>query len=721
MSAPIPYLPPASDLEPLSEVDPEIDVGADSPYGPAGVPARELTPEEVKGIVQREIADALGGLGSQVSEQQRTSIRMYYGRPMGNEIKDRSQVISRDVLEVIEWTMPSLMRMFTGGTQSVRFLPPNEKGQKNSDLATSYVNHLWKNEMDGFSFLHDYIKTGLMEKNAVGRVYFEEKRRPVVESFEGLTEDELLVLLEREGAEPIASEERVISLPGQNGEETELTVYDVTLRFWKVEKQVKVDGIPPEEFLVSRRMIHLNDNSPFIAQRKKMTVSELVELGFPFETVATLPSDETPEYSQGRTERLSEDETFPVSTADRTDSASREIWVTDCIIKLDEDGDGYAELRRILVIGEQSMVVLEDEEISYQPFFSYTPVPMPHKFFGQSLSDLVMDLQVIRSTLLRMMLDHIYVSVNPRNAIVENMVEVEDMLTIRPGGLVRQRAPGSIEPILVPPLPREAFDMYKHLEEVRANRTGIMAHGRELDASAINSTATGLAQLMAEKQQKIELIARILANSLKQMFKLILRCVVENDTKESQIRHNGEWVTINPSEWDAEMDLEVEVALGAGQAVERIANMDKISARQQAHVDGGGLGFTVTPQNIHEADVRLAEACGFKNPELFFTNPEGKEPPKPPPDPALLKVEADAKKAEGEQKLKGAEFELAVQREKNLVAHRAEDIAYKERVENKRIEMEERVRLGQQEATLEAAQITADSHESGEETQEATP
>ncbi len=673
-------------------------------YGPAKYPARVLGEEEIKSIVQRELQDGLGGLGSQVSEERRMAIRMYYGRPLGNEIRDRSQVVMMDVLEVVEWTMPSLMRMFTGGMNIVRFKPNRPEDQQNADLASRYINYTFMNRMNGFQILYDWFKTALLEKNGIVKVYFKEERKPIVTSYTGLTEDELTELLDNDDVEPVSVDSHEEEIEGIGP----VTLYDMTMREWKTTRGVAVDGIAPEEFISARRMIVLDDDSPFTAQRKKMTVSQLVSMGIDFDEIANLPNDDSPEYSQGRTERLSEDETYPVSTAERSDVASRELWVADCYIKLDEDGDGYSELRRILIVGEQSIHILIDEEYNQNPFCSITPVPMPHKFYGMSLADLVMDLQQIRSTILRQIMDHIYLSTNPRLAILEGQVELDDLLTVRPGGLVRQRSLGAIEPIQLPPLPREAFEALTYLEEVRANRTGIMAHGRELDASAINSTATGLAQLMAEKQQKIELIARIFANTgMKDLFRKMLREVVENATKEEQIEINGEWVTFNPNDWDTDMSLDIEVGLGAGQAIERLANLEKIEASQDRIVAGGGLGYLVKPEHIYNLSVRKAEAAGFKNPDLFFSNPENEEPPPEKPSIEEQQLKFDSIKAEAEMKHDQLSLELEMRRDSELVRHRAEDLAMKERVEMARIEMQERLGLGQQQAMIEQAEINA--------------
>jgi hypothetical protein len=261
-----------------------------------------------------------------------------------------------------------------------------------------------------------------------------------------------------------------------------------------------------------------------------------------------------------------------------------------------------------------------------------------------------------------------------------------------------------------------------YLEEVRANRTGIMAHGRELDASAINSTATGLAQLMAEKQQKIELIARIFANTgIKDLFRKLLRETIENATKEEQMEINGEWVTFDPREWDADMHLNVEVGLGAGQAIERLSNLSQIEETQGTHVGALGFGVTVTPKHAYNLAIRKAEAAGFRNPELFFQDPDTVEPPPPEPSEEQIKMQFETLKLEQEMDMRSNSMELEARRDSEIVRHRAEELASKERVEMARIEMEERVRLGQQEATIEAAQINASGrNEKGESDEQAT-
>lgn len=684
------------------------DEGPDGVYGPAGPPARALTEDEIKQALSREIEDSFGGLGSKVEEQRRLSIRYYQGKPIGTEIKGRSEVVSLDVLESIQWAMPSLMRMFTGGTRVVRFTPrpthdPQETAQREQDAkdATEYINHIFEQQLDGFELLYDWMFTALLEKNGIAKAWWEERRYPEVQRFTGLTEQEVMAKLEEPDTDPISMDESTEMIGDQ-----ELKVYDLVVRTWKIEKGIKAVAIPPEEFQIARRTIKLNDDTMFSAHIKRVTVSELVSMGFPFKEVSELHSDDTPEYAQARVERLSEDETAPTTYQSRNDAASRELWVTEAWIRIDEDGDGYSELRRILAVGHNALTILEDEEVAFNPFSSICPIPMAHKFFGNSLADLVMDIQAIRTTILRQILDHIYLSVNPRLQVVEGKVEYDDLMSVTPGGLVRVQDLESIGPVVLPPLPREAGELFAKFEEIRGNRTGVIAHGTEIDASAINTTATGLGQLMAEKAQKLELIGRIFAQTgFRDFFGKLLRITCENNSKEEQFYVNGRWLTIDPSRWDKGMNCEIQVGLGAGAAVERIASIEKLMAVQKQMVEAGAMGQLVTKQNIYHAAAALADACGFKHTDLFFTDPEGKPDPPEKPNPEIEKIRLDAMKSEQDSEHKGNQLEFETVKQSQLDEFRFADLAQKAELERERIEAETLKAAMGVEGQIEIAQI----------------
>lgn len=673
---------------------------------PVGREPEPLTPDQIKGIVAHEIEDSLGGIGSKIQQEQQMGLRYYLGRPLGNERKDKSRVVMNDVQETVDWAMAGLLPVFLGGQYVWRYKPNREDQTENAKLATAYINHLFLNQLKGETVLYDWMKTALLEKTGIVKAYWETRHEPRTETFRGQDGPTIVNLIADLGSEPIAATE-VESLPNpQDPEGPPIPRWDVTFRYVKDSSGMGIDGVPPEEFLIARRAIELDDNTSFTAQKKKYRVSDLVTMGFDFDEVVNLPADDGVEFSSGRLERHDYDDAARASMPERADPASREIWMTDCYLHIDADGDGYSELRHILVAGSHGQHILENIEISHNPFVSICPVRMPHKFHGLSLADLVMDLQKIRSTIARQILDYTYLAGNPRNAILEGMVNIKDMLTSSTGGLVRVKSQEAIMPILTPPLPRETFQTLEYLEKVRNDRTGVQAQGAELDASAINATATGMGIAVAEKQQKIELMARLFAIGVKELGRKLLRLLVENDSEKRQMQFNGKWVTIDPHSWDAEMDLDVEVGLGAGRAAEQMQSLGQIAEFQKALLLGG-KGHMVSDQNLYHSATKLAEIAGHKDGGQFFTDPANVEPQDPQPDYEGMKLELEGKKAEAAANKQTLDMELELKKQEELTAYRFSEMQAKMEVERERIAMQERGELGRQEATLEAARISA--------------
>jgi hypothetical protein len=694
---------------------------ARAPY--AATEIKPLSKEDLKSLLQNEIFDAIGNLGSNVSEQRRRAIAYYYGKPFGNEQVGRSQVVLTDVADTIEWIMPSLLRMFFGGDIVFRYKPRKPGQEESAKQATDYINQVFL-EDDGFMTGHDWMKTGLLEKNGIVKSYYEEMDSPEVTRLQGISELELARVVAEDDVEILEMGERAETILIDNpesGQPMEVPTFDVVVRRIEKRKRIRTVAIPPEEFLIARREIRLNDETSFTCHRVKHTVSDLIGMGFDPDLVLTLPSDDMPEFSLERTERLSEDETFPVTTSERADQAAREIWVNDCYARVDYDGDGFTELRNCIVVGDTAMTLLHNEYTNFNPFASVCPVPMPHKFFGVSVADQVMDLQLIRSTLLRQMLDNVYLQNNGRYAVVEGQVEIDDLLNSLPGGIVRMTAPGMVEPLITPPLPNQAFQMLEYLEGVRETRTGVTRYNQGLDASSLNKTASGMNQIMEAANARIETIARIFAETgFKRLARNYLRLMIESPIKEQVVKLSGTWQMVDPSTWDPEWDVEIEVGLGVGQAAQRIGQLMQMLEIQNGFVSAGMGGMIVKPDNAYNAAREVQLAMGFKNDGYFFTDPEGAEPPPPPPDPAMEKVKQSAEAAEATNATKLKELEVDALRiaqdgemrkfESEMRAEvDREKIASDERMERARLETDIELARLKVQADLDKAQLASDT------------
>jgi hypothetical protein len=551
----------------------------------------EMSDSDLAAILDAKIHNALGYQGGRLSQERRQAERYYKGDSFGNEIDGRSQVVSRDVAEAVDSMMPSLMRIFASGDQVVRFNPSGPQDEAIADQATDYVNWIWNQQNEGFANFYSWFKDALLKKTGAIKIWWDESEDFTRETYQGLTDLELQMLALDPGIEisehdeypdksatapspqdsasgepvaapPTGAPDPGAAEPGALGRPpTNMTaipmLHDVVVRRTIRDGRVRVQPLPPDEFLIDRRAVSL-DEAPFVAHRVKRTLSELVEMGFPKAKLANIEGDDAADYSLERLERFQDEDEMPWRNAGTLDPTMREMWITECYIRVDYDGDGIAELRKVTVAGEGAAVVLENEEIDDHPFAALTPIPMPHKFHGMSIAEQTVDLQLIKSTLWRGALDALYLSNAPQIGAVEGQVNLDDLLNRRPGGIVRLKSPDALVPITTAPLGGDVFQMIEYIDNVREQRTGVTRYNQGLDADTLNRTASGINAIQNAAQQRLELIARVFAETgVKRAFRRILELVCKHQQKPKIIRLRQRWVAMDPREWNDEMDLSV--------------------------------------------------------------------------------------------------------------------------------------------------------------------
>ena len=667
--------------------------------GKRSIPMDERT---LRRIVQEEINTAVGYIGGDVSEQRRKAMDYYLGDAFGNEQEGRSQVVSTDVQDVIEAVMPEFLEIFAGGDQVVRFEPEGPEDEPFADQATDYCNFIWEKDNDGFGNTHDWIKDALLQKNGVVKVWWEDAEETKRETLQDINTLGLEALLAEDGIEIIEQTQKDVP-PELIEYAPDGNLWDITLTRTLERGRVQVETIPPEEFLIARRSVSLRD-AEFTCHKTRKTQSDLLQMGYPEEVIRNIPSHDEQDYNEERVSRFDDDE-WP-ELDDSLDPAMREIWLYECYLKVDWDGDGITELRQVTVAGP-GWEVLENEAVDDHPFASITAVRMSHKFFGRSLADLTMDIQLIKSTVQRQLLDNMYFVNNGRNAI-SNKVELDDYLVSRPGGAVRvdtdgPEVAGHIAPVVTQSLGNYAYPLLEYFDGVRETRTGVTRLNQGLDPESLNKTATGINQLLGRTQRRILLIARVFAETgFKDAFKKILRLVVTHQERERVIRLRNEWVPMDPRAWNAEMDLTVTVGLGYGTKEQQLMLFERILQSQMTIVQmqGGVQGPLVRAENVYETLKKWLKAGGEKDVDAFFTDPKQAQmiPQQEPPDPKLIEVQG--KQEEAMQKLQIEQHKLAQEQQQ----HRDE-------MEFKYAELEAKFGLDRDKIQVDLAKIGAE-HES---------
>ena len=656
-----------------------------------------MTETEIRAALDEEIRGAVGYTSSELSNQRKLALDYYHGEKFGNEVEGRSEYVSRDVADTIEWIMPSLMRIFTGGDTIVRFEPQGPEDEQKAQQATDYINYIFQRQNDGFLTLYTWFKDALLSKNGFVKVYWENYTEYKTESYENLTDDEFAMLLQDEGVEPLEHTEDVSVNP--------MTGVTERVHSLKVKKKTEsgkccVIPVPPEEVLVNRYPVSPLKRNRFVCHRRRVTVSEIVEMGLMSkEEAENLPSYEDEDFNEERISRYAFDNTD--NTDAPTQASTRYIWLAEAYVKLDVDGDGVAELRKITMAGDR---LLENEEIDSCPFVTITPIILPHKLFGMSIADLVMDLQLLKSTVFRQILDNMYLANNGRYMALDGMVNIDDLLTSRPGGIVRVKTFDAVKPMQPPQLGAPAFNLLEYIDMIKENRTGV--NRAPLDPDIISKTATGASIVNQAAQARIELIARVFAETgVKDLFYAILENVQKHQDEAQVIRLRNEWVPMDPREWTNKFDLTVNVGLGTGSKETQMAALLKTIELQFAALEGGLP--VVTPVNVYNAASKLLEAQNIKGSDLFFTHPE-KIPPQPPQqDPAVVKAQMDAQvdqmKIQAKNQSDQMKAGMKVQSDQQKLALDAQKEHAKLEMERARLQMEmqmERERLELEKAKM---------------------
>ena len=641
--------------------------------------AQKVTEIELRGIINQEINNSLGYMGGNLSSQRKKSLEYYMGEPLGTEIDGRSQVVSTDVADTIETILPNLLRVFTSSNQVVRCEPVKSEDVPLADQVTNYINYIFNKDNNGFSVLYTWFKDALLEKNGIVKVYWDDTEKVEQETYENLSDYEYDLLMLESDIEVISEEKFVdeyavtkleqlkqeAALNGQTVEEVPTPyLHNCIIKRTRNSGKVKIENIPPEEFLIQRTAKSIEDAN-FVAHKVLKTRSELIEMGYDKEIVENLPTTNAILLNDERLTRYSDIDESPFN--DAPDESTQEIEIYECYVKVDMDGDGIAELRKVIVAGESGYEILENMPCDNIPFCSLTPIPMPHRFYGRSVSELVEDVQLVKSTVMRQLLDNMYLTNNNRTAIMDGQVNLDDLLTTRPGGIVRTKQPPSqvMMPMQSQAISQQAFPLLEYLDTVRESRTGVTRYNQGLDADSLNKTATGVNALMSQSQMRMELIARVFAETgVKDLFKRIFELTCKYQDKERVVELNNQFIPVKPTEWKNRYNISITVGLGTGSNDQQIVMLNNILERQlQAFQLQGGQEYPmVSLKNIYNSLAKIIENAGLKNVETYFVNPDqGKtmvQPKAPPPPTPIEKIEFTRIASEEKRKLADLELQL---------------------------------------------------------------
>lgn len=667
------------------------------------VKRKGLTDDEIRNIAETELQNAIGlntsssnsnrRDSSSLSKQRADAMDRYLGEPRGDEQEGRSRVQGRDVLDTIEWILPKLIKMFTMQNASVEIEPVSADDEQQAAQETDVINHIFFKKNNGFLLLYTWFKDALLQKTGIIKRIVEDNKKKTRQNYNNLFDFELATLLADEENELIEETKKDIEIEIPNPqtgqiERQKVSVSDVTIIHTEDDTSITFEVIPPEEFLISRDAKSPDPRAArMCGHHTSVTRSDLVEMGYKKKDISKMEMGENEtEFSQEKIARNHLVDETNFNEVATSNEAMQLFKVSELYLHADKDGDGIAELLKVFLSGD----FVDIEEVDSIPFSAITPVILTHKFHGLSIDDLISDLQDMRTGHLRAIFDNTNQSINGTTYYNENNVNVEDLLVSAPYGIRAVDGIPAQEVMHIQPqgLPPQAYQLLDVIDKLRAERIGDFQSA--LDPNVLANANNGVVvEMLNEVNAKTEMIARIFAETgVRDMFRDLHEQIRKVGDKELVLKLRGDWVPVNPQEWQERTDFTVKVGLGTKNRQEDLANLNGLMAMQQQfqQIDGG-QGQLVTFSHFYNAAKKYVEAIGEVSSDTFFQNPETAQPPPPPqPEPDIIGATMQIEQAKLQQKneelaIKDQQLQRAEQLDREKAQINAEAMAAKQQIE----------------------------------------
>ena len=608
-----------------------------------------MNEDDFLGVVRSRLEDAERFIDDYIAPDRAKATEAFQSRDYGDEEAGRSQFVDSTLRDTVNAMMPSLMRIFFSSDRVVEFVPKQPEDVPFAEQMTEYVRHIITSENNGWEVLSTAIKESLIRGCGFIKYYYDEKEKSEGYSYTGLDDETLASLLTDQGLEIVTLDSYPLeNAPPDIPPEQVPMSHDVTVKRNTTEGRIYLEAVPPEEVLYNRRAKGFHDDSlDIIAQRKEVTVSDLVALGYDaseFEDLAGTnhPMDLKEEFYTRRPEVNNAQ-----AQSEDHEPAGKRILYTEVYIKVDFEETGLRSWRRVCLVGDKYERILMNVPVNDHPFVNLVPFPEPFDVSGSSLYHYLRDVQRTKTNILRAMLDSLSLSVHPRMAFVDGQVSVSDLMNSEIGALIRMRSPGAVQPLSVPYTGQQAEGVLSYFTKLTENRTGVTEASQGLHPEVMQSAhRSAISQVVQGTMQKVEMIARTYAEgAFKQLYKGILKLVIAHQDKVKMFKLRNEWIPIDPKVWNSNFDVSCNVALGAGDENYKLQTLMQLAGKQEQILTTiGPDNPLVNVQQYYNTLAKVVELSGHKDPSQFFSDPrfyqpKQKEPPKPTPEEMLAQVQ----------------------------------------------------------------------------------
>jgi hypothetical protein len=520
----------------------------------------KLTEEDILIKVQAKVRNCVSWFDSKLSKEREKVINYFDATHPRRQHDGNSSYVSDDVYEAVESMKAQLLETFSSGNDILRFTPHGVNDVIPARVATAYCTHIIFEENDGFTLFDEVIHDGLTARNAVARVYWDEKYAYNEEHFTDLSQDEVMALHGQDEVSELTAELNPHSL--MQG----MPTYDGSFKIKLDKCRIVIDTIAPEEFYISARAKRREDATR--GHRVLKTRADLIAMGFPKDKVDSVSWDDDRSMEMSPEAQARDAVTMMGSTlgTDAVQDELQRVMLHETYMDFAMGSDGTAALYKFIHAGA---VLFDYEEVDEDPYLVYAPLRMPHTWFGGNFAARVIPTQNARTVLTRSILDHAAITNNPRYQVVQGaLLNPREMLDNRMGGLVNVTRPDGVSPLQQSTLNPFVFETLKTLKDNKEESTGIssLSQGMNKDAISTQNSAALVDNLVTLSQVRQKIIARRFARQfLIPLYLKVYRIAMQYEKKSKVIEVAGEYATVSPQDWQDRTRVSCSLALGYGE------------------------------------------------------------------------------------------------------------------------------------------------------------
>jgi len=581
---------------------------------------QKLNDEEIKNVVGPMIDEAQSFIEDSLEPDRQKATKYYLGRPFGNEEKGRSSVVMTEVRDTVMGQLWSLLRVFVGPERVVEYKPQQPDDEDVARQATEYVNYCFMEDNPGALILHAAFKDALVRRTGFVKWWWDDSKVVEQKDYTGLSDEDVATLMTDDEVEVTITAETTIDIPDpESGQMVPVPIYGARVVRTTTRGRVRVEEVPPEEILWSRTARKFPDDRIVVHATQK-TVEDLVAMGYDEDEVREHINESVVTARSAVSKDIRE--VGAITSTEYADSTgpdeTKRVRYDEAYLRIDIDGE--TKLWKLCFIGEAHELVAK-KAVSHVPIALFCPDPEPHTVAGRSTADDVMDMQLIQSDIARATLDSLAQSVDPATMVMEDFVEMKDLLNTERNRVIRMRAPDAVKEFRHTFVGNDTLPVMEFFDGRVEKRTGQSKASQGLDADVLQSTTkAAVAATLTKAQERISGIAFVFASGgMRQIFRGLLKTIVENQDRERIIRLRNEYIPIDPRSWNADMDVIVNVGLGAGLVEDKMNLLAAVAAKQeQMMAMFGGPSPIVTLAHYRHTLARMVELGGWRNASEFY-------------------------------------------------------------------------------------------------------